>query len=332
MSPEELAALLNRARAEGRAAGTEETLAGVRLAQRRADLRASISVDGADPYRRTYTGRRSFVPLAQDATAKIAGVCPPVFPNAGVAAWYDGQLRAVLDEMQAAILPAIRKIYGESEPLLGLAADAPSRATLLQRALEKWGGLWVGKLDKLSLDLADKFADKAFTVTETMLKASFRAGGLSVKFKPTAASKEAYKAVAAENVALIKSIPAQYAKDVQAQVWASVQKGGDLHALTEGLKAKHGVSQRRAELIARDQNAKAKAVIENVRRKELGIKKAIWMHSHAGKEPRETHVRMNGKSFSLAKGMYDSAVKKWILPGEEINCRCVSRAVIPGFE
>jgi hypothetical protein len=38
---------------------------------------------------------------------------------------------------------------------------------------------------------------------------------------------------------------------------------------------------------------------------------------------------MNGKRYDVAKGMYDSAVKKFIWPGELISCRCQGRSVLP---
>jgi SPP1 gp7 family putative phage head morphogenesis protein len=257
-----------------------------------------------------------------------------VFPNEGVFTWYAVQLLTMLQEMQADILPAIQRAYRDSEPLLGLAGDArrKTRAELLQEALEKWGGLWTKRLDRMSLDLARKFADKTGTVTDTQLAASFRKGGLTVKFRPTKASIEAYRAIAAEQVGLIKSIAQKYHSDVESKVWDSVRKGGDLHQLTEELKTTYGTAKKRAELIARDQNAKAKAVIEQTRRKELGIVKAIWMHSHAGKVPRETHVEMNGQTFDISKGMWDRDEQGYVLPGVLINCRCTSRAVIPGFD
>jgi len=62
---------------------------------------------------------------------------------------------------------------------------------------------------------------------------------------------------------------------------------------------------------------------------ELGITEAVWMHSHAGKVPRPTHVAMNGTRFKVAEGMWDSAEGKFIQPGELINCRCTSRSVLP---
>jgi uncharacterized protein with gpF-like domain len=109
-------------------------------------------------------------------------------------------------------------------------------------------------------------------------------------------------------------------------------KGGDLATLSKTIQEKYGIAYRRAALIARDQNNKAKAVYENVRRQELGIEEATWMHSSAGKEPRPTHVAMNEKRYKLGQGMWDSGEGEYVWPGQLINCRCTSRAVIPGFD
>jgi hypothetical protein len=38
---------------------------------------------------------------------------------------------------------------------------------------------------------------------------------------------------------------------------------------------------------------------------------------------------MNGKRYLISKGMWDSAAKKWVRPGELIGCRCVGRSVLP---
>lgn len=254
-----------------------------------------------------------------------------VRPNAGVQAAYRDALQCLVRRMARSMLVHARAAWKEADPSHGMAHDAGPVFTL-RRALSVFGRQWQSRLNRLSLTLATRFADKSFRATETSMKASFRDAGLTVKFKPTQGSKEAYRAVIAENVALIKSVPQQYLKDLEQSVWQAVMKGSTLSELTADIQSKYGVAYRRAALISRDQSAKATAVIENTRRRELGITEAIWMHSTAGKHPRPTHVAMNGKRYKLADGMYDSAVEKHIWPGTEINCRCVSKAVIPGFE
>lgn len=212
----------------------------------------------------------------------------------------------------------------------GLAMDAsPTKA--LQKALEKWGSQWIEKFDLMANKISLDFAARNQRATETAMQGAFRRAGFTVAFKPTRASIEAYKVVAAEQVGLIKSIAQKFHTDVQAQVWESVKRGADMRTLSAKLQKTYGITRKRASLIARDQNNKAKATIEAVRHLQLGIRQGIWMHSHAGKEPRPTHVAMNQKLYDFATGMWDSDERKYVHPGELINCRCTMRPYIPGF-
>lgn len=256
-----------------------------------------------------------------------------IHASAAIHAWYFDQLTRHIEAMADSVTRGVLAAYGELTPP-ELAKDAKPRnpSLLLRAALRKWSGLWVSKFDKLSLDLAAAFARKSFGITQTQLRAALKDAGFTVKFDPTPASAAAYQAVVAEQVNLIKSIPQQYLKDVESKVWQSVMKGSDMHALSVDLRKTYGVTRERAALISRDQNNKAKAIIERTRRAELGITHAIWQHSAGGKVPRKTHVAMSGKAYPIAQGMYDSDEGKYVIPGELINCRCTSRAVIPHFE
>lgn len=229
------------------------------------------------------------------------------------------------------MLVHVRAAWKEADPSHGMAHDAGPVFTL-RRSLSVFGRQWTQRLNRLSLKLATAFANKSFRATDASLKSAFRDAGLTVKFAPTKTVRNAYQATIAENVALIKSIPQQYLKDLEQSVWSAVMKGSTLGELTSEVQAKYGVAYRRAKFIAEDQSAKAKAVLENARRREAGITEAVWMHSSAGKTPRPTHVAMNGKRYKLADGMYDSAVGEHVWPGQLPRCRCVSKAVIPGFE
>jgi uncharacterized protein with gpF-like domain len=95
----------------------------------------------------------------------------------------------------------------------------------------------------------------------------------------------------------------------------------------EGIKALYPVTANRAVLIARDQTNKATAVITRTRQIELGLKEALWVHSGGGKTPRPSHMRANGERYKIAEGCVIDGVP--IQPGELINCRCVSRPILP---
>jgi uncharacterized protein with gpF-like domain len=73
--------------------------------------------------------------------------------------------------------------------------------------------------------------------------------------------------------------------------------------------------------------------MNRARQEELGITEAVWLHSHAGKKPRPTHLANHGKRYNVAEGWFDPdpKVRKHIWPGELINCRCVSKSVVKGF-
>lgn len=208
----------------------------------------------------------------------------------------------------------------------------PSTPKLLDTAMKRFGTKWNKKLETGSEQLARAFATNCKAATEAAMKRTLTKAGMAVKFKPTKGMTAAYDAVVAENVGLIRTIPQKFLGDVQVAVWQSVMQGSDLATLTKQLHEKYGVAWRRAALIARDQNAKAKAAMERQRRKELGITHATWLHSHAGKVPRPTHVAMDGEDYEIETGMWDSAVQKFVWPGTEIECKCADRAKIPGFE
>lgn len=264
-------------------------------------------------------------PSESDITA------PVIWPNAATERWYDRELNELLAEAQADLSRRIRKAWRTNEPTIGFAQDA-SAVVDVRKLLDSWGKRWTARFDTMSDRIAESFARRSSRATELSMQASLKKAGFTVAFKPTRKSLEAYKAVVAENVGLIKSISAKYHDDVQGAVWAAVRGGYDLSTLSKDLRKKYGISVNRAALISRDQAAKAKATIENVRRQELGIKQAIWRHSHAGKVPRPTHVAMSGKVFDLDKGMWDSAEGKFVFPGELINCRCSSSPLIAGLE
>ena len=300
------------------------------------------------------------------AFARVAGrrakMLRAIHPNEGVLSWYRAQLVCMLARMHSDLvaiaqtpasvalaqdkLPSrFEGIYPEYKAVPhgtpycdmpwaydGMGCDAAHPNTRLNAALKRWGDKWSKKFDKAADRIAKQFASKSFTSFQASMKSELSKANFTVRFAPTRASLAAFQATVSENVALIKSIQQQYHTKVQGDVWRAVTRGSDLSKLSTDLRSTYEITTKRAALIARDQNAKAKATIENTRRQELGITQAIWQHSSAGKEPRPTHVAMNGKVFDLKQGMYDADEGEWILPGQLINCRCTSRAIIPGFE
>jgi len=254
-------------------------------------------------------------------------------PNLGVELAYKKKLQALIDEMNRSIVYWVRAAWRKSPPVASMAQDR-KRGPLsdLSDTMVRLGRHWQRRFDALAPELAEVFMYGATKHTDAAMMSSLKRAGFAVQFKPTRASMEGFEAILAENVGLIKTISSQHFQTIEGDVWRAVAGGYDVKELTDTLQRRYGVTRTRAAFIASDQTNKAKATIEQVRRLELGITQAVWVHSGAGREPRESHVTAGRDKllFDLAKGAYIDG--KWILPGTEINCRCISRAVVPGFE
>lgn len=257
-------------------------------------------------------------------------ILPPVRPNAGTEAKYRRKLQALIEEMHASVLYWVKAAYKANEPVI---AQDELPTAVLQRVIKKLTRRWEKRFDVASKELAAYFAQAANKRSAQQLQQILKEGGFSVSFKMTRAARDVLNASIAEQVELIRSIPSKYFTDIQGSVMRSVQTGRDLGTLTKELQNNYGVTYRRAALIARDQNNKATATITRVRQKELGLNKAVWVHSGGGKTPRPSHLAAGKRKqeYDINEGWFDPDEGKYIFPGELINCRCVPRAVIAGF-
>lgn len=248
--------------------------------------------------------------------------------NEGIEAAYRKHLQQFVRAMAIDLMKRVKRAYRPASDRLAMDDDDP--VVTLRTLLRRCGRLWTRRFNRMSADIAEMFATRSQADLERAFRKRLKEAGFTVRFRPTEQMVSAYRAVVAENVGLIKSIPQEFLKDVEGAVWRSALKGGAMYELSKEIRAKYGISARRAAFIAADQSHKTRTVFDNARRAELGIKEADWRHSHAGKQPRPTHIAMHGKRFEISKGMWDSAVQRWVQPGELPRCRCTSRAVIPG--
>lgn len=229
--------------------------------------------------------------------------------------------------MQASVVYWLSANYRASGA--AVAMDA-SPAVVMRNAMQKLAKRWTRRFDDMAQKLADRFANDAMKNADVSLATAFKDAGFTVEFKMTSQMNNALQATIAENVGLIRSIPEKYFTEVEGLVMRSVARGRDLGYLTDELQKRYGITRRRAALIARDQNAKATSVMQSARQRSLGITHGIWRHSHAGKEPRQSHVKSDGKKFELSKGLMIDG--KLTFPGQEINCRCTWSPVLLGLD
>lgn len=257
----------------------------------------------------------------------------PVRPNRGFEDVYELRLKSWLVALHRSALKWVLAAYRKKPPLVAQDArmSAPESlppARALQSVMKKLREYWGTRFESAAKELAEHFAEDVGKRSDAALKSILRRGGFSVKFKLTPELKDVLQAAVGENVSLIRTIPEEYLSKVEQAVMRSVARGRDLKGLERDIKKIYRLSSRRVKLIARDQNNKATSQLTQARQLGLGIERGVWMHSHAGKEPRPTHAAMHGKEFLIAEGMWDSHEGRMVMPGELINCRCTWRPVV----
>ena len=250
----------------------------------------------------------------------------PVRPSLGLEAAYRQRLDRLIEAMHKSLLYWLSAQWRQEPPVM---AEDRLPAAAMRQEMRSLARRWQRQFNDAAPKLAEYFATAASDRSTNALQRILDEAGMTVKFRMTDAARDVYQAVIGENVGLIKSIAQQHLVQVEGIVMRSVAGGRKLDELAKELQEQFGVTKRRAALIARDQNNKATAVLTRVRQRELGVQTAIWMHSGGGKHPRPSHVAFNGKTYDIDKGAYIDG--EWIFPGQLINCRCVSRSVIPGF-
>lgn len=258
-------------------------------------------------------------------------VLPGVNANPGLTALYKRRLLRMVECMARSVEKWIPAAYNQAPPAMAELAQDALPSSVLTKIIGELRKRWTGRFEDGAEQLARYFAKSAARRTDAQLQKILGDAGWSVEFRLTRAQRDILAATVQENVSLIKSIPEEYFKSVETQVMQSVKTGMDVGGLKKKLKKSYGVSDRRAGLIARDQNLKATSALTRARQLEFGIDRAVWHHSHAGKVPRPSHLANDGETYDVAKGWFDPDAQEWIHPGQLINCRCTSRSIIEGF-
>lgn len=257
----------------------------------------------------------------------MAKILRAIKPNAGIRAKYRRRLEAMIDDMNRSVVWWLRAEYRKQEAAIVQDSWVGDLVKRIGALFRYWMRRWRRKMEAYATDFVDATERK----TRNSLKQALRDAGITVRMDRTRVENNVVKALIAENVNLIKSIPQQYFTEVTEAVMRSASTGRDVESLMEELGKRYKITRNRAKLIARDQSNKATEAVKRVESRQLGITEGIWVHVPGTKSSRKTHMAMNGKRFNLEEGMYDSAVKKKVLPGELVACNCTFRAVIPEF-
>ena len=265
--------------------------------------------------------------VQQRASGILVGA--PLHYPAALEARYRNELDRLIAPMVRQYEREMRLLWRQYGPEMAMDASLASQARIaLRRLQDRFARLFA----KRAPTIVDKLLGRIDKAAANSLEQSLKqlSGGVTLKVAAMpGALAEAMKASAIENVALIKSIPAQYHERIEGAVMRSIQSGGEgRKTLFDEIENIGGMSRRRAELIARDQTAKITTVMHKERAKAAGIRKFRWLHSSASASPRHKHVEANGKIFEYDNPPAIGDKGQRVLPGQEISCRCVAVPVL----
>lgn len=136
---------------------------------------------------------------------------------------------------------------------------------------------------------------------------------------------DSLRAWESENIKLIRSIPQQSLERLHGKVLNAVRAGRPMRELRDLIRREYGVTNSRAELIARDQIGKLNGELTEERQTGIGVKRYKWRGSLDERE-RDEHVAREGMEFSWDKPPPDGH------PGEPIQCRCSAEPILPLLE
>jgi len=266
---------------------------------------------------KVYTGKNILSNDSLSRRGKKKKTIRPNLPNIGLEIEYRRKLDALIKSMNTSVHKVILDKY-------------KSPSSNLVNEINIIMPEWIRNFDEESGIMSEWFVKRSDSSTRSNIGNSLaKATGMTVKFKTTEAVEGVIDGIIAENVDLIKSIPREYHTQVNKYVMESVRAGRDIGGLSKTLFERYDITRNRAEFIARDQNNKATEMIGNARNRSLGIVEGSWLHRSGSKTPRKSHIRANGKIFRLDTGLVIDG--QLLLPGQDYNCNCSYRPIIPGF-
>lgn len=254
-----------------------------------------------------------------------------VSPSAAVQSRYHQDLEALVAKMIDATEHQVRKLFKSeaAEEYFAMDDSIASQARILMNALM---AQFTELFDAHAQPTARKFARQADKASSVAVHASLKelSGGLSLGTRTLDAdTKEILKAIIAENVGLIKSIPQKYLLAIQGAVMRSITSPNGTNDLITYLQKQRGVTYRRARFIASDQTRKANAALSTGRMQKLGVEKGQWVHT-ASPNPRHLHEELDGQIFRFDDPpvIQKSPLVRG-LPAQLPGCRC---RYLPVFE
>lgn len=246
--------------------------------------------------------------------------------------------RRVALELRKAIVDSMAGLVSDINGLIpwieGTATPAQA-ARVLKELRDRWRSIYGAQAQRMAQALVEKVSAASKEQLEKNIARSLGIDMTHIFDDQTV--REAAEIMSIEAQSLIVTIPERYLSDVRTAVMAHYQQLPlpDGVTLTQRIMDIGGVSDRQANLIARDQTSKINIAIQQARQQSIGIEEYIWSTAKdrrvvgnpggaypEGNKVHGDHYSREGKTFRWDKPPYDGH------PGYAINCRCVALPII----
>lgn len=131
------------------------------------------------------------------------------------------------------------------------------------------------------------------------------------------------------SLARIRSLDADQIDELRDLLEEGEREGWRVESLADEIEERLGVSEGRADTIARTQTLQLNAQITRERQTASGILRFVWSTS-GDERVRDSHDAIDGEEFS-----WDDLPEvdgERVMPGEPVNCRCVAIPVLPALD
>lgn len=200
------------------------------------------------------------------------------------------------------------------------AQRAKVRSALDRARREMQGELSTARLEAVANDSARQLSTFNAAQFSRQVKAAI---GIDVTFRDKDVS-DMIDAFVHQNVSLIRSLGNRALDDVEKIISNAVATGDSRAGIADDIEERHGVSERHARLIARDQIGKLNSQLTQARHDEMGVSR-FRVRTRGDDKVRDSHRPLNGKVFS-----YDDLPivdGEEFIPGRPICCRCEQEPV-----
>jgi SPP1 gp7 family putative phage head morphogenesis protein len=230
---------------------------------------------------------------------------------------YLRRMRAIV---QLGLLPELPKLLAEAEKERRSDGASTDASYLIDHLARQFiDNSPTGEIERLASSMAIRTSRLQRQELGKVLGVAIGTDPLNVFTEPNIPAR--IEQFTTENVALIKSVSETYFSDVKKVVLSGIGDGDRADALSDEIESRFGVSDSKADLIARDQIGKFYGDLNEARQGELGITSYVWRTSQ-DERVRDEHEQREGVEFDWDDPPEDGN------PGEPILCRCFAEPVL----